>query len=191
MKILQQSLPFLASHISSPIHHLWTHTRIYTIFSAVIQGSMELEIWIAGWIPRDSLPTDCSRKYFFLYLEAQGIYIWGLGCIWKESILQNLSLEIKRVDRHNNFSKSVFMDLICSSALDWQTALFGELGWVWAIALSPGFVVDTDHHVDNESDFHLRPLFRSYPFVKLTRMFTLIQSLGWKKKSALLAKLRW
>ena len=105
-----------------------THSHIYNIFSCHSgkhgAGNMNRRLNSK----RQLAHRLFQEIFFFLYLETQGIYIWGLGCIWKESFLQNLSLEIKRVDRHNNFSKSAFMDLISSSALEWQTALFGGAG---------------------------------------------------------------
>lgn len=101
-------------------------------------------MWVAGLNSSKQLAHKLFQEMICLCLEAQRIYVQGPGCIWKESILKHLSLEIKRVDQYSSFSKSIFMDIIwfilCPS--DIQTALFGGAGLVLAVALSPGFAVD-------------------------------------------------
>lgn len=96
LKISLQFLPFLVSHCSSQYiiyAHRYAHVHRYNIFSCHLgeheAGNMNLRMNSSK-----QLAHRLFQELICLYLETLfGIYVQGLGCIWKESSLKHLPLK--------------------------------------------------------------------------------------------------
>lgn len=97
LKISHQSLPFVTSKYSSLVN---THT--HTLFSHHLgkheDGNMSLRLNFSKQLAHKLFP-----ELICLYLETRGIYVQHPRCIWEESILNHLPLEIKKVDKYISF----------------------------------------------------------------------------------------
>lgn len=122
-----------------------THLHIYNIFSCHL-GEHEARNMSLGLNSSKQLTHKLFQKLICLYLETQGIYVQGPKCIWKESILKYLPLEIKKVDNYINFLKSIFIFLWQSLDSIFSLAVTNDpaegVGRGVAAALSSGYTLD-------------------------------------------------